>query len=69
MVELKNVRAGQNTFGQISNYMGWVKEKFAKKKELVKGLVISRGKDLKFESAMRINPDILQLDIENVGFK
>ncbi|MEI9477348.1 MAG: PDDEXK nuclease domain-containing protein [Deltaproteobacteria bacterium] len=69
VVELKNVRAGQNTFGQISNYMGWVKEKFAKKKELVKGLVISRGKDLKFESAMRINPDILQLDIEKVGFK
>ncbi len=69
VIELKNVRASQNTFGQISNYMGWVKERYAKKKEPVKGLVISRGKDLKFESAMKSNSDILHLDIESLGFK
>jgi len=30
VIELKNVRASQNTFGQISNYMGWVQERIAK---------------------------------------
>jgi predicted nuclease of restriction endonuclease-like (RecB) superfamily len=30
VIELKNDRASQNTFGQISNYMGWVQERIAK---------------------------------------
>lgn len=68
VVELKNVRAGQNTFGQISNYIGWVKNRIAGNQS-VKGLVISRGKDLKFENAMKSNPNISQFNIEDFGFK
>ena len=41
VVELKNVRAGQNTFGQISNSL--VKEKFAKKKRVSKRISYRAG--------------------------
>ena len=67
VVELKNVRAGQNTFGQISNYIGWVQERIAKGKPVI-GLVISRGCDAKFQSSMKITNKIFQLDIEQLGF-
>ena len=68
VVELKNVRAGQNTFGQISNYIGWVQERIAKGKPVI-GLVISRGYDAKFQSSMKITDKIFQLDIEQLGFE
>jgi len=68
VVELKNVEAGQNTFGQISSYIGWVKERLAGSQP-VKGLVISRGKDSKFENAIKSNPNVSQLNIWDLGFK
>lgn len=68
VVELKNVRAGQITFGQISNYIGWVKNRIAGNQS-VKGLVISRGMDMQFKFAMEANPNISQLNIEELGFK
>ena len=68
VIELKNVRAGINTFGQISNYIGWVKETIARRSH-VKGFVISRGADSAFLSAMRTNPNISQINIEELGFK
>lgn len=67
VIELKNVRAGQNTFGQISNYMGWVQEKIAKSSP-VDGLVISRGVDTRFESALKITDRIKQINVEDLGF-
>lgn len=66
VIELKNVRAGLNTFGQISNYMGWVQERMAKN-NLVDGLVISRGFDTKFESALKITERIKQKNVEDLG--
>lgn len=68
VIELKNVRAGINTFGQISNYIGWVKETIAHRNS-VKGLVISRGADTAFLSALKTNPNIFQTNIEELGFK
>jgi len=68
VIELKNVRAGQNTFGQISNYMGWVQDRIAGRKQ-VRGLVISRGVDPKFQTALRTNDRIAQIDIERLGIK
>lgn len=68
VVELKNVRAGRNTFGQISNYIGWVKNRIAGNQS-VKGLVISRGMDMQFEFAMKANPNVSQLNIGELGFK
>jgi len=66
VIEIKNVRANQNTVGQILSYIGWVKKNISSK---AKGLVISRGMDNKFEFAMEANPNISQLDIEDLGFK
>lgn len=67
VIELKNVRASQNTFGQISNYMGWVQAKIAKGIP-VSGLVISRGYDTRFESALKITDRISQIDVDDLGF-
>jgi RecB family endonuclease NucS len=69
VIELKNVRAGQNTIGQIQNYMGWVKSSIAGRKPVV-GLVISRGYDTRFESARSLVADrISHLDITELGFE
>jgi predicted RNA-binding protein with PUA-like domain len=68
VIELKNVRSTQNTFGQICNYVGWVQEKVAEGVP-VKGLVISRGSDVRFQSAMKANNNIFQLDIQQLGFE
>jgi len=67
VIELKNVRASQNTFGQIYNYMGWVQDRIAKDVP-VKGLVISRGYDTRFESALKISDRISHINVEELGF-
>jgi tetratricopeptide (TPR) repeat protein len=67
VIELKNVRASQNTFGQISNYMGWVQDRIAKSVP-VKGLVISRGYDTRFKSALKITDKIGHINVEELGF-
>src|SRR5205085_7707963 len=68
VIELKNVRASQNTFGQISNYIGWVQERVAEGAPVI-GLVISRGYDAKFQSSMKITDKIFHLNIEQLGFE
>ena len=67
VIELKNVRAGQNTFGQISNYMGWVQSRIAGNIPVI-GIVISRGYDTRFESALKITDKISQIDVDDLGF-
>lgn len=67
VIELKNVRAGQNTFGQICTYIGWVQDRIAGSKPVV-GLVISRGFDAKFESSLKVTQKVFQLDIQELGF-
>lgn len=68
VIELKNVRASQNTFAQISNYVGWVSERLADGEPVI-GLVISRGYDVKFESSAKITDRIFHLDLEQIGFE
>ena len=68
VIELKNIRAGRNTFGQIANYVGWAQEKIGKDIP-VRGLVISRGHDTKFESAIKITDKISYLDLADLGFQ
>jgi hypothetical protein len=67
VIELKNVRAGRTTFGQIASYMGWVEERIAGGKPVV-GLVISRGFDVDFQSAMKTSTRISHIDIADLGF-
>jgi hypothetical protein len=68
VIELKNVRAGQNAFAQICNYMGWVQERIAGNAPVI-GLVISRGYDAKFESALRVTDRVFHLDVTQLGFQ
>ena len=68
VIELKNVRANQNTFGQISNYVGWVQSRIAGNIPVV-GLVISRGADSRFRSALQVTDRIFYLDIKELGFE
>jgi hypothetical protein len=68
VIELKNVKAGQKTFAQIANYVGWVQDNIAGRKPVV-GLVISRGYDRKFANALKITDRIFQLDVEKLGFQ
>lgn len=67
VIELKNVRASQNTFGQISNYVGWVQDRIAGHHPVI-GLVISRGYDARFESSCKVTDRIFQLDLKHLGF-
>jgi hypothetical protein len=67
VIELKNVRASQNTFGQIYNYMGWVQNRIAGDVPVI-GIVISRGYDTKFESALKITDKICHLNVEDLVF-
>lgn len=66
VVELKNVRASQNTFGQVANYVGWVQDRIAGRSPVI-GLVISRGYDTRFESSRRVTDRIFQLNLEQLG--
>lgn len=66
VVELKNVRASYDTLGQILSYMGWVQDRLAGGRA-VRGLVISRGYDTRFESARKTVKSVDQLDVEQLG--
>ncbi|MBI5120095.1 MAG: EVE domain-containing protein [Rhodospirillales bacterium] len=66
VVELKNVRADSDTFGQISRYVGWVKKYLAKRTSVI-GLVISRGADNSFTMATETNKMIRQCDLADLG--
>jgi len=70
VIELKNRPADRNTFGQISSYMGWIQKNLAKtwKFERVFGLVICRGYDAKFASALETNKNIRVLTLSELGF-
>jgi hypothetical protein len=67
VIELKNVRAGQNTFGQIMTYVGWVNEHYPKRKPAL-GLVIARGVDNRYLSAATTTPNVKHLTLEQLGF-
>jgi hypothetical protein len=68
VIELKNVRAGQNTFGQIATYLGWVEQRVSKGRP-AEGLVIARGFDNRFLSAAATTDRIRHIDLEQLGFQ
>jgi transcription antitermination factor NusG len=57
VIELKKNQTSDDTIGQISRYMGWVKEKLAKN-GIVKGLIIGYLKDEKLYYALKSVPNI-----------
>lgn len=68
IVELKNVRASRNTFGQISSYVGWVTKNLkARRKPL--GIVVARGADPAFRDAASMARGIQFIDLKDLGFE
>jgi len=68
VIELKNCRAGQNAFSQISSYMGWIDENLSKDNPCI-GLIISKGTDKKLDYCLKSNKNIKHLDIEKIGIR
>ena len=67
VIELKNVRAGPNTFGQVMSYVGWVDEHYPKRNRAL-GLVIARGVDNRYLSAEKEISDVINhLTLEQLG--
>jgi hypothetical protein len=74
IIELKNVQADRNTFGQVSSYVGWVQDNLHSRKVvgLEKrpiGLVISRGCNSQFTAALRVTDRIKYLNLSDLGFE
>ncbi len=65
VIELKNVEASYHAFGQVSSYMGWVQKKIARGVP-VRGLIISRGADVRLKNALETNPNIEQRNTEEL---
>jgi len=57
VIELKRNQSSDDTVGQISRYMGWIKERIANN-SLVKGIIISYSKDDKLYYALKAVPNI-----------
>lgn len=53
VIELKRGQSSDETVGQVSRYMGWVKHNLAKAGDTVRGLIISRDTDLSLAYAIR----------------
>jgi len=68
VVELRNVRAGQNTFGQIATYLGWVQQRLSNGKP-AHGLVIARGFDNRFLAAAAASDHVSYLDLQELSFE
>ncbi len=68
VIELKNVRANQNTYGQVLTYVGWVQKNIARRKNVI-GIVISRGYDARFAASMQTSNKVVHIDLNEIGFE
>jgi hypothetical protein len=68
VIELKNVMATRETYGQVKSYVGWVRKNLAKN-AVVQGLVIARGCDVKFRNCLEPNDRIRFVDLTELGFR
>ncbi len=66
VIELKKNQTSDDTIGQISRYMGWVREKLGDKN--VKGIIIAGTYDKKLDYALKVIPNI-EVFIYKVEFK
>ncbi len=54
VIELKRSRTSDQTIGQITRYMGWVKENLAKNENVdVKGLIIAEAFDDRIQYSLK----------------
>jgi hypothetical protein len=58
VIELKRGQSTDQTIGQLSRYIGWVKQHLASKDETVQGMIISRDLDRALQYALRAVPNV-----------
>ena len=58
VIELKRGQSTDQTIGQLSRYIGWVKQHLASKDETVQGMIISRDVDRALQYALHAVPNI-----------
>lgn len=68
VIELKRDQSSDQTVGQVSRYIGWVKKNLAEPGEKVEGLVISRQADDRIRYAIAAIPDV-RLNLYEVEFR
>lgn len=66
VIELKRNQTSDDTFGQLTRYMGWVKRHL--KDENVKGIIIAGKYDKKLDYALEYAPFDTEVFIYNVSF-
>jgi len=66
VIELKRNQTSDDTVGQISRYMGWVKENLAKNND-VKGIIIGYEKDERIYYALKSVPNV-ELFLYRINF-
>ena len=67
VIELKRNQTSDDTFGQLTRYMGWVKRHL--KDDNVKGIIIAGKYDKKLDYALEYAPFDTDVLIYNVSFK
>jgi restriction system protein len=65
VIELKKNQTSDDTIGQLTRYMGWIKDK--KRDNNVKGIIIAGEYDQKLEYALKVVPNI-QVFLYKVDF-
>ena len=68
VIELKRGQSTDQTIGQLSRYIGWVKQHLAGKDELVQGMIISRQVDSALQYAVQAVPNV-DLQLYEVEFR
>lgn len=66
VIELKKGRTSDVVIGQISRYMGWVKENLANDNS-VRGIIVAKEKDERLEYALKVIPNV-SLFLYDVSF-
>lgn len=69
VTELKKGRKNDEVIGQVLRYMGWVRQKLAKKDQKVRGLIIVGEKDEKLEFALSEISDKVKVMRYSIKFK
>ena len=58
VIELKKGISSDYTVGQITRYMGYIKQKIAKNNQKVKGLIIALEDDRNLKLSLSVVPDV-----------
>ncbi|QDG52049.1 hypothetical protein FIV42_15255 [Persicimonas caeni] len=68
VLELKNVGVRREVVGQVTSYMGSVKEEYAAGRDVV-GLIVGRGTDAHAESSINFLRSVNFIDVAELGFE